>query len=205
MQTVEHPLVRILSECRPSAQYVALMGYVNSQGEISNYSFLLNISYPKAVQKSILLLSQLNFESSKKEVKWSKEEFLLAKNELTQSLLLSSQGENHSTSEAAYQEIYGYGGKKLKGCKLHSETHFIHLYGFIVHRLVVRAGEKKVVKSSGKTLAKNWLRSNLPIGKFVQFRLEHLKYERLSLGNVFFLSEEIPELNVSEVLEMKDE
>ena len=196
---LEHKLISLLSTLNPSSQFLAIKNYQNGLEERSDYSVLFNISYHKAVQKSLQILPELKFSSFKKEKLLSnKEEFESARQELIHSYFSSFQGQSLATHTHAYHPIYGYAGKILKGCKLHESTRLIHLYGFVVHRVVLIPAEKKKVNHAPKTIAKNWLRYQLPVSKFVQFRLEPGKYDSLSLAKITFLSEEIPALSLRE-------
>jgi hypothetical protein len=222
LAVIEHPLVVLLSTCDPFAQFVAVMGYQNGKGDVGNYSLLFNISYARAVEKSLKLINEVSFLDYCQYLEFKKSNqtkivvpvesvFLQAQKEVFESLSLSHDGENHATHEGAYHEIYGLNGQKLKGCKLHDETRLIHLYGFAVHYLKIKDGNVKPPNSSTKTLAKKWIRSQLPVGKFVQFRLQPGKYDRLTIRKISLLSREIPELSLSEensllrlALEMRD-
>ncbi len=201
----KNPLIQVLSTISPAAQFVTIKEYENNNGDICNYSFLINFSYQNLLQRSLAKLATIHFPSGEILSSFNKKivfkDFVQAKNELQTSFRASLAGTNHSFSEEAYEPIPSLiTGKPLHGCKLHSATGLIHIQGILIHRLVLSSfSEKKIPNSAPKTIIKNWIRHQLPIGKIVQFCLEPGRYGNLTINHVALLSKEIPGIGLNEI------
>jgi hypothetical protein len=198
--------VRIFSDLRPNATYLAVHQYTNNYGELSNFSIVFHINYRNALIRSKKLLE--DFKPNMAHVLgrvFSLQELREAKDDLLSSIDDSLAGINpRATSAHAYSPILAlasgeewYGESQsdpeyaVKGIKLHRRQDIVHLYGFLVHKVVLMNGNYPIVKSKPFTVARNYLRNMLPVGAFRQFKLTRGKFDRLTVEKVSVREEDV--------------
>lgn len=153
------------------AKFASLV-YTNNQGETSRYTILIGFSYRNAVEKSLATLS----EQAEKMLAGSIE--YIAASELIQSFQNTLNGE-----QKAYTKAHIYEDTDIQGVKRNTNDNSLKLFGLVVDKKVISEGEpKKPVKSSEKTIAKNKLSRELPVGKFSEFKLSPESLARMALN-----------------------
>jgi hypothetical protein len=168
--------------------FVGVKGYENTQGEISNQTFVVGINYLEMLKKDLETLKQ--FDTNTLKDKMDIEVLNQAKNELVESLekrLLSegekakllSEGDTTMIRSKAQEDAYISLGK---GLRLQGED--IYLFGLMVRKEVIKQGEYKEVKSRPLTIAKNMIKKNAELRevKFKNFKLG--KAEELNLRGI---------------------
>ena len=155
-------------------------------------------SYKSLVQRSLLLLDSMTDQdvidsAAKHDVILTLVDVQAARAELKTSFADTLAGENTSTTDAVYEplvqdgetvksaRVYRCTGEpscKCRTCTGDTKqplTGTIYLEGLKVNETVLKAapnGPVPAPKSAPKTVAKNILRSRLPVAKYVSFRLE---------------------------------
>lgn len=150
-------VVNKLSKVRPSATLATISNYKNSEGEVADYSVVLNFSYENALKRSIETLESYTPEN---------DEEILAKESLLQSFN-KSLTKDHSDTTDGYESVT-VKGKALKGVKKHTKTNTLHLSGMLNLKRVITSVSKKEKKQT----AKDKLLSLCPISKYRQFKID---------------------------------
>jgi hypothetical protein len=170
--------------------FVGVRNYENLQGEQSNQTFNVGISYAKILQHDLEALrkfdiSTLTDNHSLTDLTRGYAELLLSlekrtSDEQTKAELLANNDKTMIRSQAqtdAYIQISN--GIKAK---LENEQLFLYVYGFMVRKTILKKGEYKQVNSRPLTLAKNAIvkAAGLKEGKYKQFKLGKLEDIKIS-------------------------
>lgn len=149
-----------------SHQFVGLRNYTNSNGEVSNQTFLVGLSYSIAKEKD--LLTVINFDIINLKDKFDLDLLKVAKEELIKSLSYPNQNASSAQIDT-YNQV-------SEGLKSHKDTNELYVYGFLVNKKVLIPGIYKEVKSKPLTIIKNYLTSylNLKTAKFRLFKVGHM-------------------------------
>lgn len=172
-------ILSALAQVRPGSTFLAIFGYKNKAGEVSDRVISFHMSYPSALRRSIHALESMGELSGVDE-------------EARQELLAS-----YTKSLAAPEEITGpyvsvsdSEGNPIRGVKCHEEKQTIYLYGLQVpnQKRILVPGTYKVVNKREKTIAKEKLTKDLPVSRFRQFILspETLSEIRVQKMNLTF-------------------
>lgn len=146
-------------------------GNVVDGGELARHTLILGFSYQNCLEKSILELELINLADFAKShvmnlavVEEAHAELL---NSLRVSLETHRRGEQNPdyTKRGMYQAI-------VAGLNVNLNDGTFQLFGLAHAKVVLEKGIHKTINSSPKTLAKNTLRRELPIGKFREFALD---------------------------------
>ena len=166
-------LIHTFSLVRPSSTFLSIRDYNNSSNEIANFTIAFHINYHNALLKSLEIAK--NYNAEKDELK------LRAKNEVITSLQKSL--DNYKIpldkKDDGYERFKDADGNFIKGIKKCIKTNELHIYGFVVHKEVIRPGTYKVVNSAPLTIAKDAIRKTFPIGKFRQFCLKNNNFSTI--------------------------
>jgi len=177
-QLTNEEINTLILETRTNHGFISIKGYVNSQGAVTNYLVqpLGENGYKNLIQKSIDEIDQLENKKEFDEVI-----FKLAKKELKESFNKTLNDEHNITNNYS---------KETKGFYSHEDNDATYIRNIvIVKREVLIEGEKKVVKSREKTLAKNYLKNRLPIGKYQGcFKLDSSKFEQLTFNKTSIIN-----------------
>ena len=151
------------------ARFASFTYTKKSTGETARYTLHLGFNYRNTLQKS---LSELEVE---REIMVGIDR--QAADELVESLKASLDGtQNKYTKKDNYQPYKDKEGKTFPGVKVNTNDGSIKIFGLLHSKVQLTPPviDKKPVNSSELTLAKNRIRHNLPIGKFVEFDLGQL-------------------------------
>ena len=183
--TIETKLnnVATLVACKTikGTSFVGIRNYKNSQGEVSNQTFLVGINYGKLLQNDLDKLKA--FDIAPLIAKYEKETVANAYKELLTSLTIRTASElekeilrssgnatiNRSDAQShAYVDV-------AKGLKM--QDNCLYIYGLSVRKKVIEAIEYPTVKSQLKTIVKNEIKklANLQETKYKQFKLGNLE------------------------------
>jgi multimeric flavodoxin WrbA len=153
------------------AKFASLV-YTNNHGETSRYTILIGFSYQNAVEKSLATLSEQAEKMLSNSIEY------MAASELIQSFQKNLNGE-----DTGYTKADIYADTDIQGVKRNTNDNSLKLFGLIVDKKVISEGEpRKAVKSSEKTIAKNKLSRELPVGKFREFKLSPDALARMALN-----------------------
>lgn len=184
---------RKLAMLRPHATFLTVHHYncINS-GKIADWSIVFHISYHNALIRSIEILEDTRIRQSSCLGKvYDLSTLQKAKADLLESYNLSLQGNNYSPSEDSYDKVVDFFGNPIPGVKLHRKQDFLHLYGFVVHSRVILPGRVKHPNHSDLTRAKMDLEHLTPLSRWVQFRLEPERFEKLVVNSITIQDHEI--------------
>ena len=167
------------------AKFVGLQ-YRNKQNELSKYVVLVGISYENWVNKKIAALESLettDLQSIALDKNISIDVVNEAKESLLSSLLKNKNEETASNQSKGQKDAYL---PLESGARLHLESKNIQVYGLLVSKTVIEAGEpKKPVKSKDLTIAKKAIEKYLNFSAFVTFNIENEETIINITGNTF--------------------
>lgn len=177
---------RVLSEIKKGSTFLTVHHYLNNFGEISDFSIVFHINYINAVSRSLELLEgySVNREDAVNRP-YTHRELEVARKELLESFRMTLDGNNTLAKSAdSYVRVNNGEGQPIPGIKLHESQDILHLIGFRVHKNILLKGKYPPDNRAAKTIAKDEIRSRLPIGKFVQFKLLPGKFNKLVVAGV---------------------
>ena len=183
--TIETKLnnVATLVACKTikGTSFVGIRNYKNSQGEVSNQTFLVGINYGKLLQNDLDKLKA--FDITPLIAKYDKETVANAYKELLTSLtirtasevekeILRASGNATINRSDAQSDVYIDVAKGLK-----MQDNCLYIYGLSVRKKVIETIEYPTVKSQLKTIVKNEIKklANLQETKYKQFKLGNLE------------------------------
>lgn len=183
---------RILSELRRDATFLTVRHYMNNFSEICDFSIVFHISYKNAVQKSADLLSV--YKPSNEDAvgrPYTRRELEVAKVELLDSFRLTLAGNNPLAKSGHVYSRIDNGEGIIPGIKLHDTQDIIHLNGLRIWKNILLKGKYPPDNRAAKTIAKADLRSRLPIGRYVQFKLTPGKFRQLNVAGMTIKEDDV--------------
>lgn len=177
---------RVLSEIKKGSTFLTVRHYTNNFGEICDFSVVFHISYHNAVDRSLRLLEAYNpVDADCVGKRYCCGELRLARLELLDSFRMTLTGYNPlATSVQAYSLVDDGSGSPINGIKLHDRQDILHLNAFRVYRNLLQKGSYPEDRRAAKTVAKDDLRSKLPVGRYVQFKLTPGKFHHLVVAGI---------------------
>ncbi len=164
-------------------RFVAINGYKNQKGDVSNYLIAINNKYGRKVTKDIGYLKAL-IKSLAKTPETALE--YMAAAELLQSFTNNLSKETASAQSLAQTEAY----ETINGSiKRHTGTGVYYLKGFCRSKVVLVKGVHKEVKSRALTIAKDKIRKDLKTSAYVMFPLNFQNFEVKMEGNTLLLTQ----------------
>jgi hypothetical protein len=161
--------------------FVGVQNYTNTQGEVSNQTFVVGIDYGKLLQNDLDKLKA--FDITPLIAKYDKEIVTKAYNELLTSLIKRTASElekkvlrasNDSTINRsdAQSEAYENVAKGLK-----TKDNDLYIFGLCVKKTIIESVEYPSVNSQLKTIVKNEIKKSAELRetKFKQFKLGSLE------------------------------
>jgi hypothetical protein len=173
-----------LAKLRSSSTFLSIKGYRSESGEVADYNIIFHMSYENALRKSILALG-VCVPADDLEAQ--------AKEELITSFSNSLKKIDEKSIEEiddAYTRFKDSDGNYIKGCKLHTQSNTLHLYGLVVHKRVIISGTYKERNRRPLTIAKDNLKKYCPVNKFRQFAITSDKVESISVEHISILPPE---------------
>lgn len=184
---------RVLSEVQKGSTFLTVHHYLNNFGEISDFSIVFHINYLKAVARSAELLAA--YSPTREDAlnrPYTHRELEVAKKELLESFKMTMAGNNTLAKSAhSYSRVDNGEGKPICGVKLHDSQDILHLIGFRVHKNILLKGKYPPDNRAAKTIAKDDLRSRLPVGRFTQFKLTPGKFRSLVVSGMTIQEEDV--------------
>lgn len=177
MKTLTTIIPSVFNQLNQGSQFISVMGYINNYGERSNFGLVFHVDYMKAVKKAVNLWWAYNPKTHLEKQ---------ARVELINSYVDTLRGFSHSTSAHAYDRICDANGKLVKGVKWWRRGEEVHLWGFVVNKLILDDAEYPEDNRLPLTLSKQKLLRMTSIGRFRQYKLingrfNHIGVEGLSL------------------------
>lgn len=156
--------------------FVSVMNYTNKEGETSNYTVNLGLSYGNAKEHDFLfLLDDENFKSIYAAMPEGLKPYAhVAWNEMKQAAVKTQVGENKRSK--AQTDAYIVVAPNLR---VHKQSQRVFIYGFVVSKTVINPIVYPTVDSSGETLAKRHIGEYLKTTKFRQMAFDTLASVRV--------------------------
>jgi hypothetical protein len=165
-QIVINNLKQAVAKSPTGVSFIAINGYENSNGEISDNTVNIGASYDNAKKKDIDTLKnvdiiELNAKSDKITLEKARQELI---NSFINPSKTRSQGQKN-----AYTII-------TDGLKVHNETGEVYIYGYCEKKTVKVEGVYPTVNSRPLTIAKKELKKlcNLRTNKFKQYKVKEI-------------------------------
>lgn len=169
--------IRILSKVRPQATFLTINGYKNNWGEVSNFSVVFHVNYLNAVKKAQNIVKKAKYNNNPL---FSPYDLKIAKGELLDSFSMTLDGFNPLyTCHGIYEPVLDAHGKPLLGAKLHKRLDALHLNALQIRKKIIKAVDYDERDSAPKTIAKNFLKKQTSLGKWVQFKLIPRRFDEL--------------------------
>lgn len=140
-------------------RFASLTYTAKESGEVARHTVLLGFSYRKALENSLLELEIQRPSLTGIDA--------IAADELLESFKKSLDG-----TQDGYTKAHVYADTAISGLKVNTNDNSLQLFGLTHSKVVLVPGVYKVVKSAEKTIAKNKLRKELPVGKFREYALD---------------------------------
>ncbi len=172
-----------LNQVRAGATFLSVKGYTNNYGELSNFGIVFHVDYMKAVKEAVQI-----WQAHKPADHLEK----VALCELIESYQDTLDGRSRSTSAHAYSQVSD-GKNIIKGVKYHDREKAIHLYGFLVHKKVIKPIGYLASNMHPKTFAKNKLRKLTRLHRFRQFKLVDGRFDQIGVGKLTLTQKHLTE------------
>jgi hypothetical protein len=140
-------------------QFASLTYRSKETQELARHNILLGFSYQTCVEKSLMELEAIMPALSGVD--------LIAASELAESFRKTLAG-----TQDAYTKAETYAATSISGLKVNTVDGTLQLFGLQQSKTVIEPGTHKTVNSAPKTIAKNKLRKELPVGKFREYALD---------------------------------
>lgn len=185
--------VRKFSELKPHSTFLTVHNYTCVENKkVADWSIVFHISYHNALRRSINTLQSLSLSPLDCIGRgYSYTTLLQARAEMLISYDLSLRGMNYSPSADSYDQVMDYNGNIIPGVKLHREQDLLHLYGFVVHSRIISPPVLKHTEHLPLTLAKMDLERKTPLCRWVQFRLEGGRFDKLVVDHLTIADYEV--------------
>lgn len=157
MKNIVAIIVNTIGQKNP--KFVAIKGYQNQEGEVSNYLINTGVKYANLVKKDIEFLKNLKTENELSEK---------ARLELLTALEKNRNEETASAGSLAQKDAYTYLTPSLRICIANNT---LQIVGYREQKTVLVEGVYPVVNSRPLTIEKNKIRRNLKTSKFRPFTL----------------------------------
>jgi len=163
-------------------RFIAINGYQNKEGAVSNYVININHKYGTKVKKDIGQLKAV-IKAMPKTPETALE--YMAATILLEAFIANGNKETASVQSLVQNELY----EKINGSvQRHKETGEYYLHGYLVSRTVIVAVQKKVVSSKPLTVAKDILRRDLRTEKYVRFKFSLENFSVTLQGSTLVLT-----------------
>lgn len=172
IKTLRTVIPAALNSIRQGSTMLAVMGYTNRFGELADFGIVFHVNYLKAVKRSIEIWAQYKpidpLEAQ-------------ARKDLIASYELSLLGHNpRAFSAHAYAPITD-GQQLIKGVKWFDGGSTIHLWGFLVHKRILRRGNYPTDQRSSWAICRERLIGLTPLSRFRQFRISDGQFKKISV------------------------
>ncbi len=166
----------VLNQIRPGTTFMAVMGYTNKFGEVSDFGLVFHVSYHNAVKKALGMW--LNYTPQTRDEGRAKVALLASYRD-------TLNGFNHRALSAhAYDRVVDGNRNLIKGVKWYRDGQEVHLWAFRVHKRVLRQGMYEPVLHDGLTMAKAKLMSMTPLRNFRQFKIIQSRFEQIRVDHL---------------------
>lgn len=167
-----------------SPRFVAINGYENSKGEISNYLLNLGVNYQTSKLKDLESLTNINVQEFKSNLPENLRPFKdlvdTAKTELVESLTKNISKDLNDHTNQSKAQILAY-VNICQNIKIHPESGQIFITGNVEKKTVLLAGEPyKQVNSKPKTIIKKLMQKGDRRSKYREFKFAQIAEVKIS-------------------------
>lgn len=145
------------------ATFASFLYRSKSDGSLSRFTVILGAKYSNLLEKSKLAL-EIEMQTMEKELLPAAQAVMES---LNKSIEAHAKGEQHENYTKRNQYI-----PLGNGVSINSVDNSLQIFGLIHSKVVLQEGVRKEVKSAPFTIAKNKVRSLLPISKFREFAFD---------------------------------
>lgn len=173
----------VFNDIRPGATFMAIMGYENNFGELSNFGLVFHVNYLNAVRRSVgAWLGYKPQNQAETEVR----------RELIESYTDTLNGHNpRARSAHAYTRIVDAQGRLVKGTKYWIRGQECHLWAFRVHKRILRPGEYPPGFWHARKAARHKLMQMAPIHNYRQFKLVEGRFNRIQVAKLSLTDQDL--------------
>lgn len=140
-------------------KFASLTYSSKESGEVARHNVLLGFNYKTSVENSLIELEMMR-------------PTLTGVDAIAADELLTSFQKTLNGTQDGYTKSNCYADTAIKGLKVNTNDDSLQLFGLVQSKVIITPGVHKVVKSAEKTIAKNKLRKQLPIGKFREYAID---------------------------------
>ena len=166
----------VFNTIRPGATFMAVMGYENNWGEVSNFGLVFHVNYINAVRRAVETWAtyQPTTDTERK-----------VRAELLASYFSTLRGHNPLARSAhAYDRIVDGKDQLIKGVKWYRRGAECHLWGFRVHKVVLTPGEYETESWGVYKAARRRLMAMTSLSNFRQFKLIEGRFKQIGVANL---------------------
>jgi hypothetical protein len=173
----------VLNRVTPGSTFMSIMGYTNNFDEVSNFGLVFHINYMNAVRKAMKFWDEYEPENRTE---------ALARFDLLHSYQDTLNGFNprarsahaYDRSAHAYDPIVDGHNNPIKGVKWYRRGEEVHIWGFRVHKVIVRPGYYPDDDVSELAWARRRLIMMTPIGNYRQFKIIEGRYDHIGVAGL---------------------
>ncbi len=185
-------------------EFLAIHSYHTKDDAIIDVIITFKSNYHLVCSRSVKMLEEMNLATQwklansksgpyKGHAPFTYDDLMEAYQEVLESLRDSRDGSNEKGEviSNAYQVIRGPDSKPIRGVRYHVESNTIHLEGLVLRTTVIKMPPKKAARQSRpKTIAKDYIRDNLPVSKWRHYRLTEGTFDNIKVENITLTPEE---------------
>lgn len=140
-------------------RFASLTYTAKESGEVARHNVLLGFNYQTSVENSLIELEMMR-------------PALTGVDAIAADELLTSFQKTLNGTQDGYTKSNCYADTAIKGLKVNTNDDSLQLFGLTQSKVVLVPGTFKTVNSAPKTIAKNKLRKQLPVGKFREYAID---------------------------------
>jgi hypothetical protein len=189
MDEFEEYCLRVFEHLNPRSMFLAISGYQNNFGEVSDFQVVFHSNYFNAVRKTLKTIQKYTPKAHDcVDQGFDLDHLRDARKEMIYSLNLSLKGEYdpdfihpYYTCAGVYAPVKGRNGRNIRGVILHKRTKTLHIHGLKVNKRIVKTGSYGKRARKPMTLAKRWLKKGTPLENWRQFKLLPGRFKKLAV------------------------
>jgi len=180
---LETVIPAVFNRINPGATFMAVMGYENNWGELSNFGLVFHVNYLNAVRKSLAIwYGYRPLNSLEREIQ----------RELIESYTDTLNGHNPRAKAAhAYAGVVDGNDAPVKGVKYWVRGQECHLWAFRVHKRVLREGDYPPGFWHARKAARHKLMGMVPIHNYRQFKLIQGRFDRIQVAKLSLTEQDL--------------
>ena len=172
----------VLAQIRPAATFMSVKGYTNNFNELSNFGIVFHVNYITAVKKAIKTWHNYRPRNALEQQ---------ARLSLLESYKDTLKGYNpRARSAHAYRPITD-GQELIRSVKYHDRGQAVHLWGFLVHKAVLRPGAYPVDNRDHFSIVRNELIALTTLSRFRQFKIYQNRFQEIAVEHLTLTQQDL--------------